>query len=149
MRLSVALWLQLHGPNSLLINISVYDLDLPSTEPFIWFRDLFGNTAPLAVYHLLLSAIIASVCSENPAHLLAHLGRIQNLSTTINTSLPQFTITDTDIESNTSDSSDIDSPYPHSLSSTHASQGSSSSSTSLTSVSSFRLTVCRDWLLLL
>jgi hypothetical protein len=140
MRLSVAYWLQRHGPNSLLLNISIYDLDLPQSEPFVRFRHLFGNRASIADYQLLLAAIIASVCSENPAHLLAHFARIQNLTTTISTSLPPFIATGSDINDSTSDSSDIDSPYPRSPTSTSTQRdSSSSSSTSLTSVNSFDL----------
>jgi hypothetical protein len=139
MRLSISHWLQVHTNTSLQLNISLYDRDAPGSAPIIHFERVLDNAIALHTLQNYLLAIIASVCSEQPSHIICYHCRstgqpLPNLPPHI---LPPFIDMSITSSPDTDSDTDYESPIPHSPSSLISRCSPSLSTTSLTSLSSY------------
>jgi hypothetical protein len=138
MRLSISHWLQVHTNTSLQLNVSLYDRDAPSSAPIIRLERVLDNAIALHTLQNYLLAIIASVCSGQPSHIIRYHFRstgqpLPNLPPHI---LPPFIDTSITDSPDTNSDTDYESPIPRSPSSIYSRRNPSSSTTSLTSLSS-------------
>jgi hypothetical protein len=80
MRLSVAYWLTPTTTTELVLNISIYDLDNSAIQPILRLsRDIprIAASALLMGYYI---ALVASVCSGLPSHIILYHFHSQRLS---------------------------------------------------------------------
>jgi hypothetical protein len=138
MRLSISHWLQVHTNTSLQLNVSLYDRDTPGSDPIIRLERVLDNSIALHTLQNYLLAIVASVCSGQPLHIIRYhchsTGQpLPNLPPHI---LPPFIDTSITDSPDTDSDTDYEFLIPHSPSSHYSRRHPSSSTTSLTSLSS-------------
>jgi hypothetical protein len=119
MCLSISHWLQVHTNTSLQLNVSIYDRDAPGSAPIIRLERVLENAIALHTLQNYLLAIIASVCSGQPSHIIRYHCRstgqpLPNLPPHI---LPPFIDTSITDSLDTDSDTDYESPIPCSPSS--------------------------------
>jgi hypothetical protein len=80
MRLSVAYWLTQSTTTELVLNISIYDLNDSAVQPIIRLSRDIPRIAASALLTGYFIALVASICSGLPSHILLYHFHSQNLS---------------------------------------------------------------------
>jgi hypothetical protein len=80
MRLSVAYWLTPTSTTELVLNISIYDLDDSAIQPILQLSRDIPRIAASTLLTGYFIALVTSVCSGLPSHIILYHYHSQNLS---------------------------------------------------------------------